>query len=124
MTSRSLSTSTSSDEAQGESEGKADGEEQGEVGEEAEEEAEAEAEAPSEVGKVVPINIYKDGADPVLMEDSEYPEWLFTLLDRQEGIAELEARKETLTWNNGGRKLFKLKNRMGIRRANEESSSF
>ncbi|KAG7376830.1 Mitochondrial ribosomal protein L54 [Phytophthora pseudosyringae] len=40
--------------------------------------------------KVVPTNILKDGAHPELKDKSEYPEWLFTLLDPKPTLGELE----------------------------------
>ncbi|CAI5728218.1 hypothetical protein KXD40_007244 [Peronospora effusa] len=40
--------------------------------------------------KVVPTNIFKDGTHPELKDKSEYPEWLFTLLDPKPTLGELE----------------------------------
>ena len=40
--------------------------------------------------KVVPTNIFKDGTHPELKDKSEYPEWLFTLLDPKPTLDELE----------------------------------
>ncbi|CAH0480154.1 unnamed protein product [Peronospora belbahrii] len=40
--------------------------------------------------KVVPTNIFKDGTHPELKEKSEYPEWLFTLLEPKLTLSELE----------------------------------
>lgn len=40
--------------------------------------------------RVVPVNIYKEGAHPELKDPKEYPEWLFSLLDVKPPLGELE----------------------------------
>ncbi|KAJ2456035.1 hypothetical protein EV183_000378 [Coemansia sp. RSA 2336] len=41
------------------------------------------------------LNIYKDGKDPVALKDEEYPEWLWTLLDKvpEEQLPEREKQR-------------------------------
>mmetsp|Transcript_13447 Transcript_13447/g.21964 ORF Transcript_13447/g.21964 Transcript_13447/m.21964 type:complete len:99 (+) Transcript_13447:93-389(+) len=75
----------------------------------------------SEVGQAIPINIYKTGTDPVYLEDSEYPEWLFSLTEPLPTERELEVRKDEITWEEGGKRLFKLKNRTAIKAKNDTS---
>ncbi len=43
-------------------------------------------------GTVIPVGITKDGQDPVVLEDSEYPEWLFRV-----GAEESETTEEMLS---------------------------
>uniref|UniRef100_A0A0C9RQ91 Large ribosomal subunit protein mL54 n=1 Tax=Wollemia nobilis TaxID=56998 RepID=A0A0C9RQ91_9CONI len=45
---------------------------------------------------VVGANINKDGADPAVKADSDYPDWLWHLLDKQIPLSELQ-RKEPKT---------------------------
>ncbi|KAG6622629.1 Mitochondrial ribosomal protein L37 isoform 1 [Phytophthora cinnamomi] len=52
--------------------------------------AAAVAEEVVDLTKVVPTNILKDGAHPELKDKSEYPDWLFTLLDPKPTLGELE----------------------------------
>lgn len=40
------------------------------------------------------LNYFKNKPDPVAMEDSEYPEWLWTLLDERKG--KVEGQKEEM----------------------------
>ena len=77
------------------------------------------------VGTVVPINVMKSGTHPEVKEDSEYPEWVFTVLDeiKENSLSELEKRKDTLTWENGGKRYFKLKNRQAIKEKNRNAGT-
>uniref|UniRef100_A0A7S1DTT5 Large ribosomal subunit protein mL54 n=1 Tax=Hemiselmis andersenii TaxID=464988 RepID=A0A7S1DTT5_HEMAN len=58
--------------------------------------AEDEAAAPAgeiKVGSPIPgVNFLKDGKDPVYKEESEYPEWLFKLLDPKPTLRELNIK--------------------------------
>lgn len=49
-----------------------------------------------------PVNIYKSGQDPVLKPDSEYPAWLWRLLEPQPTLEALKA-KPTLSVHEVGR---------------------
>ncbi|KAJ2887853.1 39S ribosomal protein L37, mitochondrial, partial [Coemansia asiatica] len=42
------------------------------------------------------LNIYKEGKDPVALEDKEYPEWLWTLLDEVPDEAKPEKERQRL----------------------------
>lgn len=64
---------------------------------------------------VVGANILKDGTDPKVMEDSQYPEWLWRLLDKKPALSELQRKKvETLPYEQLKR-FFKLDNRARIK---------
>ncbi|XWS30463.1 hypothetical protein CRYUN_Cryun24cG0119900 [Craigia yunnanensis] len=45
---------------------------------------------------VIGSNILKDGTDPKIMPDSEYPDWLWHLLDKHPALSELR-RKNIVT---------------------------
>ena len=45
---------------------------------------------------MVGANILKDGADPKILPDSEYPDWLWHLIDKRPALSELR-RKNTET---------------------------
>ncbi|KAG1365414.1 54S ribosomal protein L37, mitochondrial [Cocos nucifera] len=60
-------------------------------------------------------NILKDGADPKIMPDSDYPDWLRHLLDKRPPLSELR-RKDTETLSFDDLKCFvKLDNRARIK---------
>ncbi|XP_042502574.1 54S ribosomal protein L37, mitochondrial-like [Macadamia integrifolia] len=64
---------------------------------------------------VVGANILKDGADPKLMADSEYPDWLWHLLDKKPALSELRRKNvETLPYEELKR-FVKLDNRARIK---------
>ncbi|KAJ8750078.1 hypothetical protein K2173_013993 [Erythroxylum novogranatense] len=67
---------------------------------------------------VVGANILKDGADPKVLPDSEYPDWLWHLLDKRSALSELR-RKETehLSYEDL-RRFVKLDNRARIKENN------
>ncbi|KAI3409003.1 uncharacterized protein J3R85_019880 [Psidium guajava] len=67
---------------------------------------------------VVGANILKDGADPKVLPDSEYPDWLWHLVDKKPALSELR-RKNIETLPYGDLKRFvKLDNRARIKENN------
>lgn len=63
-------------------------------------------------------NILKDGTDPKVLPDSEYPDWLWHLLDKRPALSELR-RKETESLPYEDLKRFvKLDNRARIKENN------
>ena len=80
------------------------------------------AEAPSSP-VVVGLNILKDGQDPELRPDSEYPEWIWTLHQERPTLQALKTRHEedpeSLSQEEQ-RRLFKLWNRSRIKENNAE----
>jgi len=63
-------------------------------------------------------NILKDGADPKIMPDSEYPDWLWHLLDKRPPLSELRRKNtETLPYEELKR-FVKLDNRARIKENN------
>ncbi|KAL5566883.1 hypothetical protein UlMin_030047 [Ulmus minor] len=67
---------------------------------------------------VVGANILKEGADPKILADSEYPDWLFHLLDKRPALSELRRKdSETLSYEELKR-FVKLDNRARIRENN------
>ncbi|GKV41318.1 hypothetical protein SLEP1_g48866 [Rubroshorea leprosula] len=67
---------------------------------------------------VVGANILKDGADPKLLPDSEYPDWLWHLLDKRPALSELRRKNvETLPYEDLKR-FVKLDNRARIKENN------
>mmetsp|Transcript_3153 Transcript_3153/g.3556 ORF Transcript_3153/g.3556 Transcript_3153/m.3556 type:complete len:139 (+) Transcript_3153:90-506(+) len=75
-----------------------------------------------EVGTQIPINIKKDGKDPEILPDDQYPEWLFECLKGEPTLADLEARKYSLRWDTGGRRYWKLLRRKKMKDENESRS--
>ncbi|KAB1211789.1 hypothetical protein CJ030_MR6G025602 [Morella rubra] len=67
---------------------------------------------------VVGANILKDGADPKVLPDSEYPDWLWHLLDKRPALSELRRKKiEALPYDDLKR-FVKLDNRARIKENN------
>ncbi|KVI00111.1 Ribosomal protein L37, mitochondrial, partial [Cynara cardunculus var. scolymus] len=67
---------------------------------------------------VVGANILKEGTDPKILADSEYPEWLFHLLDKKPALSELRRKNiETLPYEDLKR-FVKLDNRSRIKENN------
>lgn len=67
---------------------------------------------------VVGANILKDGADPKILPDSEYPDWLWHLLAKHPPLSELKRRNlETLPYEDLKR-FVKLDNRARIKENN------
>ncbi|RLN86415.1 hypothetical protein BBJ28_00023984 [Nothophytophthora sp. Chile5] len=69
--------------------------------------------------KVVPTNILKDGSHPELKERSEYPEWLFTLLDTKSTLGELERAGFDNLELEEQRRFLTLANRRVVKTNNE-----
>ncbi|KAF3452346.1 hypothetical protein FNV43_RR02779 [Rhamnella rubrinervis] len=67
---------------------------------------------------VVGANVLQDGADPKVLPDSEYPDWLMHLLDKRPALSELRRKKiETLPFEDLKR-FVKLDNRARIKENN------
>lgn len=67
---------------------------------------------------VVGANILKDGTDPKILADSEYPDWLYHLLDKRPALSELRRKNtETLPYEDLKR-FVKLDNRARIKENN------
>ncbi|KAK2969798.1 hypothetical protein RJ640_028078 [Escallonia rubra] len=67
---------------------------------------------------VVGANILKDGTDPKILADSEYPDWLMHLLDKRPALSELRRNKiEALPYEDLKR-FVKLDNRARIKENN------
>lgn len=63
-------------------------------------------------------NILKDGADPKILTDSEYPDWLWHLIDKQPPLSELKRKNmENLPYEDLKR-FVKLDNRARIKENN------
>ncbi|PIA33640.1 hypothetical protein AQUCO_04000002v1 [Aquilegia coerulea] len=71
---------------------------------------------------VVGANILKDGTDPKILEDSEYPDWLWHLLDKKPPLSELQRKNiETLPYEHLKR-FVKLDNRARIKENNADKA--
>lgn len=67
---------------------------------------------------VVGANILKEGADPKILPDSEYPDWLWHLLDKRPALSELKRKNiEALPYEDL-RRFVKLDNRARIKENN------
>ncbi|XP_059655983.1 uncharacterized protein LOC132302984 [Cornus florida] len=67
---------------------------------------------------VVGANILKDGADPKIFPVSEYPDWLWHLVDKRSALSELRRKNiETLPYTDL-RRFVKLDNRARIKENN------
>lgn len=67
---------------------------------------------------VLGANIKKDGADPPVLADSEYPDWLSGLLDKKPALSELQRKKPETMADNEVIRLLKLDNRRRIKENN------
>eukprot|EP00741_Cyanophora_paradoxa_P009345 tig00000144_g9053.t1 len=85
--------------------------------------AAAPAAGPSKVAAAdfskIPINIFKAGSDPQVKPDSEYPEWLFHLLDVRPTIKELNRIPVEERTEEQDHRLWRLSNRKKIKTDNE-----
>lgn len=67
---------------------------------------------------VVGANILKEGTDPKVLADSEYPDWIWHLLDKRPALSELRRKNiETLPYEDLKR-FVKLDNRARIKENN------
>ncbi|OQS07600.1 hypothetical protein THRCLA_20105 [Thraustotheca clavata] len=81
------------------------------------------AEEVVDVTKYAPVNILKDGAHPELKAREEYPEWLFTLLEPQPTLGELERKGyDSLETMEEKRRLITLSYRRAIKEKNASKS--
>lgn len=71
---------------------------------------------------VVGANILKDGQDPKVLPDSEYPDWLWGLLDKRPGLSELRRRAIESLSHEDLKRLVKLDNRARIKENNSRKS--
>uniref|UniRef100_A0A7N0ZYC6 Large ribosomal subunit protein mL54 n=1 Tax=Kalanchoe fedtschenkoi TaxID=63787 RepID=A0A7N0ZYC6_KALFE len=70
----------------------------------------------------VGANILKEAADPKVLQDSEYPDWLWHLVDKRPALSELRRKKiETLPYEDLKR-FVKLDNRARIKENNSISA--
>ena len=67
---------------------------------------------------VLGANIQKDGADPPILADGEYPDWLSGLLDKKPALSELQRKKPESLADNDIVRLLKLDNRRRIKENN------
>lgn len=69
---------------------------------------------------IAPVNIFKDGTDPLLKPLADYPSWVASLHKRPLTFAELERLGDARTDAQDDR-LLKLVNRKRIKEKNQES---
>ncbi|KMT17086.1 hypothetical protein BVRB_2g041400 [Beta vulgaris subsp. vulgaris] len=67
---------------------------------------------------VVGANILKDGTDPKVRPDSEYPDWLFQLLDKRPALSELQRKEAEDLSVEDLKRYVKLDNRARIKENN------
>lgn len=67
---------------------------------------------------VLGANIKKDGSDPPILADSEYPEWLSGLLNKKPPLSELQRKKPESMVDDELIRLLKLDNRRRIKENN------
>eukprot|EP00296_Roombia_truncata_P002191 JP438107.1.p1 GENE.JP438107.1~~JP438107.1.p1 ORF type:complete len:115 (+),score=22.07 JP438107.1:30-374(+) len=76
-------------------------------------------------GKTIRVNVFKDQKDPEVLPDSEYPSWLFDLINPAENpsLKDLNDMDYVALPLEMKRRSLRLDNRQTIRKANEESTS-
>ncbi|KAL2936188.1 39S ribosomal protein L54 mitochondrial [Bienertia sinuspersici] len=67
---------------------------------------------------VVGANILKDGTDPKIRPDSEYPDWLWQLLDKRPALSELQRKNAEDLSIEDLKRYVKLDNRVRIKENN------
>lgn len=67
---------------------------------------------------VVGANILKDGSDPKILPDSEYPDWLYHLLDKRPALSELQRKEAEALSYEDLKRFVKLDNRARIKENN------
>nr|CCA22133.1 conserved hypothetical protein [Albugo laibachii Nc14] len=73
-----------------------------------------------DLSSIIPVNIFKDGTHPPLKEVSEYPEWLFKLVDEGPPLEELDRTGFTNLQLDQQRRYLKLGKRRIIKSKNAE----
>ncbi|KAF3334231.1 54S ribosomal protein L37 [Carex littledalei] len=63
-------------------------------------------------------NILKEGADPKILPEKEYPDWLWGLLDKRPPLSELRRKDPELLPFEDVKRLVKLDNRSRIKENN------
>ncbi|CAI9111528.1 OLC1v1011771C1 [Oldenlandia corymbosa var. corymbosa] len=63
-------------------------------------------------------NILKEGSDPKILPDSEYPDWLFHLLDKCPALSELRRKDLKTLLYEDLKRFVKLDNRVRIKENN------
>merc|ERR1711920_204497 len=76
----------------------------------------------AKVGDEVPVNILKEGKNPVIKERDEYPEWLFKVVEPRPAFAELERRGFYNLDLKDKRRFLTLMNRQRIKEKNAMKS--
>ncbi|XP_057737533.1 54S ribosomal protein L37, mitochondrial [Arachis stenosperma] len=71
---------------------------------------------------VVGANILKEGADPKIQPDSEYPDWLWHLLDKRPALSELRRKDINKLPYEDLKRFVKLDNRARIKENNSLKS--
>eukprot|EP00297_Palpitomonas_bilix_P023588 CAMPEP_0113887322 /NCGR_PEP_ID=MMETSP0780_2-20120614/12145_1 /TAXON_ID=652834 /ORGANISM="Palpitomonas bilix" /LENGTH=84 /DNA_ID=CAMNT_0000875833 /DNA_START=122 /DNA_END=376 /DNA_ORIENTATION=- /assembly_acc=CAM_ASM_000599 len=72
-----------------------------------------------EEGDVVKgANIFKNGSDPVLKGEKDYPAWLFALLEPAPALQQLSRNDLSTLSSKESERFFKLSNRQSIKEKN------
>lgn len=75
-------------------------------------------------GSTIPgLDIYKDQDPPVVLERSEYPEWINTLAEPMISLAKLRKMTVEEATDKEKKRYLKLLRRMQIREKNEEAKA-
>jgi hypothetical protein len=74
--------------------------------------------------ETIPIGLLKSENDPEILPDSEYPSWLFEVLDEVDPQNHPAEITEDTTWSGGAKTILKKRNTSAIKMANDMPSSF